>query len=162
MNGAYDPDAAFSAGQPAAFAKYMQWYSKCVVRASKIHVYMNTQPVVQGDQSSTPIMWGITLLTNNTAPASLLEAVTGGPRVYTMQFANPDVKSLSTEVDIAKYLGVNDLENNPDYACTAISNPGQLVVAQLWLDNNTGATSLVQFHIEVVYDVTFYDPILIT
>jgi hypothetical protein len=162
MNGAFDPDGALSAGQPATFVKYMTWYSKCVVTASRVTIKLNNQPLVQGANAAQPVLWGITLLTNNTSLATAIEAVTGGPRVYSMLFANPDVGTQSLSVDIAKYLGVNDLENNPDYACTAAANPAQLVVAQLWLQNNSAGTAYNSYTVEMQQDVTFYDPVIIT
>lgn len=162
MNGAFDPDAGFSAAQPATFAKYMTWYSKCVVTAAKVKVNLATLPAVQGANAANPITWGITLLTNNTSPASIQEAVTGGTRTYALQFAGQDVKSLTQKVDIAKFLGVNDLENNPDYACTSTANPAQLVVSQIWIDNNNGASAFYYLTVEVDFDVVFYDPIIIT
>jgi len=162
MNGAYDPDSTFSASQPATFAKYMAWYSKCVVTAARVKITVNNQPGTNGNNAQTPFTWGITLLTNNTAPANIQEAITGGTRTYTMQYSAPDVKTLTQKVDIAKFLGVNDLENNPDYACTSSANPAQLVVSQFWVDNNTGAALLFQYIVEVVYDVVFYDPIIVT
>lgn len=162
MNGPYDPDAGFSAVQPAAFAKYMAWYSKCVVTAAKVKISLNSQPAVQGGNAAQPFIWGITLLTNNTSPSGIQEAITGGTRTYTMQFANPDVKTQTQKVDIAKFLGVNDLENNPDYCCSVTANPAQLVVSQMWVDNNTGGTMYYSYCVEVDYDVIFYDPIIIT
>lgn len=159
MNGVYDPDSAFTATQPATFAKYMTWYTKCVVTAAKIKVTL-------ANESSAgvvgPITWGITLLTNNTSPASIVEAVTGGTRTYRMAYGDLRPQTQTQSVDIAKFLGVNDLENNPDYACDATSNPAQLVVSQVWINNPSGATSYYYFNVEVDYDVVFYDPKIIT
>lgn len=158
MNGPYDPDGAFSATQPATFAKYMTWYSKCVVTAAKVKVSLSNM----AGATLGPMVWGITLLTNNTAPANITEAITGGTRTYRMVYGDLNPQIQTQKVDIAKFLGVNDLENNPDYACTSAANPAQLVVSQIWVQNPSGAAGAIYFTAEVDYDVVFYDPIIIT
>lgn len=157
LNGVYDPSYTYAAGQPAAFAKYMTWYSKCCVTAAKLKITVAGYPA-----QYTPMTIGLTCLTNNTNPANVTEAITGGPRTYAVLGEDGKPVTLTQKIDIFKFLGVPNLLDNVDYSCTSSANPNQIVVSQFWVDNATGVTGYYSWWAEIVFEVVFYDPVLIT
>lgn len=159
MNGAFDPDLTLGATQPAAFAKLMALYTKCCVKSCKITVDVTSEPLAGVYR---PIVWGIAVsTTTGTAPATLVQAITGGPNTYKLLFSNPDTQRQTISVDMARYLQVDDLFDNPDYSSTVAANPAQVVIGNIFFDNATAASGFISAKIQVDFECTFYDPTLI-
>lgn len=159
MNGAYDPDLTLGATQPAAFAKLMALYTKCVVKSCKITVDISANPLAG---VYCPITWGIAVSTaTTTAPANLVQAITGGPNTYKYVFSNPDVSRQTIQTDMKKYLQVDDLFDSVEYSSTIAANPNQVVIGNIFFNNSTGAAGYISAKIQVDFECTFYDPTLI-
>lgn len=156
LNGCYDPDFSLTATQPAAFSTLMGFYTKCCVKAAKI-------TVVATNPGSTTFSFGLTVATSTgNQPATLVQAQCGGPSTCKTLTPAINVAAVTQSVDIAKYLGVDDLFNNPDYSNTSSANPAQIVIAAMWINNDSASTAgTYQFRITIDYDVIFYDPAII-
>lgn len=156
LNGCYDPDFALTATQPAAFSTLMGFYTKCCVKAAKI-------TVVATNPGTTSFSFGLTVVTSTAnQPSTLVQAQCGGPSTSRVLTSALNVGQVTQSVDMAKFLGVDDLFNNPDYSCTNAANPAQIVVAAMWVNNDSATTAATyQFRITVDYDVIFYDPAII-
>lgn len=157
LNGVYDPDGGLSADQPAGFAKLMQVYTKCFVRAAKIRV--TCFPVVAA--SYQPLVFGVTVTTNSTTLGSMRGAIQPGLNTYTGAMSEPKVIEL--DVDMRKFLGIKDgTDGQGAYNCTSAANPSQVVVGHVWVNNVGAVTMNWAWTVTVDFDCDFYDPVPVT
>jgi len=164
MNCLYDPNLGAGTGQPASFARLMQVYTKAAVKAAKIRVTFSTMlTAISAVGIPQAMIVGVTISTNGTTLGSFEGAVEPGLNNYGPISGSPASRTIELTVDCNKFL---DITNNRDevgqFNNSVSANPGQLVVAHVWMHNHSTAAGVYAQAIEIQYDVDFYDPVPVT
>jgi len=157
INSGYHIDGSLDA---TGYDKYMAFYSKCFVVASRVLV----RGVVIDNATTEGVVVGCTVSTNNTSFAALSPAIENGMADWEVVFNVPDRFVLNQSVDVKKFLHKPNVLDDPQLFCTASALPGQVVDAHFWAQatGTTGATIKLQTVIEVLIDCVFTDPIPFT
>jgi len=162
LNGPYSPDASIFGTSATGFAKYMAFYSKCYVHGARVKVRMASLSESGTVIYDTPLITGVTITTNSTALTSVPQAIQTGLCMYEVGCSNPDRYKFEQSVDIAKFVGIDDIMDNSQYFCTSSANPTQIIAAHVWTYGAGGGTVTSTVVLEVEFDVTFTDPIPFT
>ena len=156
-NGLFDPDISSITGhQPGGFDQIMQFYDHYTVSSAKIYVdFHNSDPnlyaligILTTDGPSTPADYRIIEENGKGQVARLNKAnVTG------------DICSLQSYVDIASFIGCNDVLDRDELRGTNVTNPEEQVYFSVWTAPISFTTALaVGFVVRVEYQVTFTEP----
>ncbi len=163
MNGAFKPDNAGTGDSVTGYTKYMAFFSKCFVRAARIKVRYAIAGASGQGIPLQPLIFGVTVTTNNTTLGSIDKAIEAGLCDYALRNAHPDSGILTVGVDVAKFVNVPEILNNPDWYGNSSSNPAQLIFAHVWCQSLAAlATQHVFFTVEIEMDCIFVDPIPFT
>jgi hypothetical protein len=157
MNGPFAPAGGASA---VGYAKYMAFYSKSFVLASRIKVC----GALNGATGFTnPNVLGVVITTNGTSLGGFGAAIANGMCDWTVMEFNPDRFTFNLGVDVGKFLNKPKVLDDPRLFGTSSANPTDIIVAHVFLQPLSGtAASSVLFAFEVEYDVVFTDPIPFT
>lgn len=164
LNSPYDPDAALGGISARGFAKLMALYSKAFVIGANITADFSLGGGAGGGgvpQASHVV--GITITTLATPLTSIVQAMELGYTEHRLVNDNPDSVRFALSVDIANFLSKPDVLDDPQLFCTSGANPGQVVVAHLWVQNMSLTTATGVTTCAVVnYETVFTDPIPFT
>jgi hypothetical protein len=106
------------------------------------------------------IIAGVTITTNSTALGSVDSAINAGLVSYDLIGANPDHRNFSLGVDVAKFVDKPQILDDPQFFCTASSNPAQFIYAHVWAFDYSPVTyGTIVLSLEVEFDCIFTDPI---
>ncbi len=163
LNSPYDPDNAVGGASATGFAKYMAFYSKCFVLAARIKVHY-VACASNGDQPPlAPGTAGVTITTTTGALGSIAAQIEAGLCVFKRTGYSQNTGVLDIGVDVGKFLNKPDVLDDPQLFCTNAADPTQLIVAHVWIQNDStvSAINLKCIH-EIEFDCVFTDPITFT
>lgn len=158
-NGLYDPNITGTGHQPKGFDQLIALYDHyCVTKA---HIKVTWCP----DPTSCNLL-GVTQSGSATStysdPTDYVELpgthwTSSG---YISTSGHSETKTVSTTMNVSKFLGVKDLLDGRDNCGDGTQNPNEGVFFHLWAAAMNGATdlgSIVGF-VEVTYDAWFVEP----
>lgn len=159
-NGLYDPDISGTGTQPTGFDQMMVFYEHYTVYRATCRVTFrnystNIAPVVylaaRGDVTNISAVDTV-MTTGNTVATSLLPA-----GVYGSQ------KELTLTVDIARFLGFDDLQDSNVARGDIAANPSEGAFFHVGAFNNeSAAAGTVVFQVRIEYSAVFSEPRVIT
>jgi hypothetical protein len=156
-NGLYDPNITGSGHQPKGWDQLIALYDHAIVESARIDVKFAPpdNALICGVNVS-----GTTSVTYTSA-ADYLELphckwdMTGIVSTYGKYHAI----SLHNEVDIARFLGVDDLTDGREFATANDGNPNEDVAFHIWAQSASGGDpGAVYFVPRIVYTVLFVEP----
>lgn len=159
-NGLYDPDITATGTQPMGFDQMMVFYEHYTVTKAKIYVTFRNfsttmSPIVfiavRGDLTGFTDPKTI-METGNTVSTQLMPAsITGS------------LKELAIEVDVRRFLGIDDLKDSHDARGDIASNPTEGVFFHVGGFNNEAASAgSVNFQVRIEYHALFSESRVIT
>lgn len=159
-NGIYDPDVSGTGSQPSGFDQMMVFYEHYTVyRATLTVTFRNftttIAPIVylavRGDVTNISDVATV-MTTGNTISTQLMPANVNG-----------SLKELKISVDIARFLGFDDLADSNVARGDISANPAEGAFFHVGAFYNEGLTAgTVQFQARLTYDVVFSEPRVIT
>lgn len=155
-NDMYDPDYTATGNQPLGFDQAMYFYERFTVRRARIKV------IFQNRATAFPVFAALSVRSYYGYDANaLIQMEQGNIRFLNLYPSgqNGSIGSLETSVDVAKFFGVSNLQEAPDYSGSAGGSPTSVVYFQL-LVWQTGDTTALTVNASVVidYDVEFTEP----
>lgn len=163
LNGAFKPDNAGTGDSMTGYTKYMAFYSKCFVRAGRIHVKFRATGASGQGIPLQPLIFGVSISTLVNSLGAIDKAIEGGLCDYRLINVNPDGGEVSVGVDVARFANVPEILNNPDWYGDSGLNPAQKIFAHIWCQSLAAlATQHVFFTVEIEMDCIFTDPIPFT
>jgi len=153
LNTGYHLDGSLDA---TGFQRYMAFYSKCFVIASRFRVsFARFQTTV------APITCGFAVSTNGTSLAGQIQAIDNGLGKYRLLGTNPNSLVMQGKLNHAHFLGKPVYLDDPQLFCTASAGPSQIIVLHAYTQS-AGSNENTTVLVEVVQDVVFTDPIPFT
>lgn len=154
-NGLYDPNITGVGHQPSGFDEYMKLYNEYVVVGSTIKV------VFANADDTYPQQVGVSLLDFSTTSADTRKYIENGNTNWTICSARgggKDVVTLTHEANIRKF-STQDVFNEQGFAGTVSANPADTHYYHIWAVAADGSTdtAVVNFQVEITYDVYFRD-----
>lgn len=159
-NGLYDPDISGTGNQPMGFDQMMIFYDQYVVKRCVIEVTFRnfttgTSPIVyiaaRGDVVNVPSAIDV-MEQGNSVSVQLLPANVAG-----------SMQKLSMVIDIAKFLGFDDIMDSNVARGDIASNPAEGAFFHVGAFNNeTLASGTLQFQVRLRYLAVFTEPRVIT
>jgi hypothetical protein len=163
LNSAYDPNGSTSAAQPAGYAKYMTFYSKCYVVAARIKVKMCAY--INASEIQPPNVLGVTISTLGSSLSTYTQAIEIGLCDWSVVQYSPDFHQFTESIDVAKFLFRSKVIDDPQLFSTVSANPGQLITAHLWsypLISSSQGIANICYGVEIEQECIFSDPIPFT
>lgn len=159
-NGVYDPNRTGTGHQPLGYDLWSSVYQHCVVLRSRITVsFVSIETSAVGGLvcglmpkvPDTPLSLDVnTLIENGRAIYKIIP-------VRETSYRNG--LTLNQEVDVAKWFGVRDIEDNDDLCASVGTNPADEVAHCIFVGPTSAADfAAVQVLIKVLYDVQFMEP----
>ncbi len=147
----------FGSTDSVGYDKYMQFYSKAWVVASRWEV---RGVYIASGTNGAFVGAGVT--TNSTSLGSGVAMIDNGLSKWTTAYVNPDRVRLSGRVDHSRFLGKPVYLDDPQLFCTSSAQPAQVIVLHLGVNALNSGTGTFEYAIEIVQDVVFTDPIPFT
>jgi hypothetical protein len=156
-NGLYDPDLTGTGHQPKGWDQLITLYDHCVVE--KAHIDVKFAPPDNNTIVGINVSgFGSTSYTNARDFLELPYCKWGMTGVVSTYGKYRSI-SLSNEVDIAKFLGVDDLTDGREFSSDNSANAVEDVTFILWAQSNTGGDpGAVYFVPRIKYTVLFMEP----
>jgi hypothetical protein len=159
LNSPYDPDAALGGSSAAGFAKYMNFYTKCFCLGARIKFKFASASTGGGGTPTSAFLVGMTITTLTSPFSSSTNAIQNGLCDYIQLNQHPDSGMLCLGVDVAKYVDKPNLLDDPQFFCSATTNPSQQIVAHIWVvDTMAAGGTTLPYIIECEMDCVFTDP----
>lgn len=154
-NGLYDPNVTGTGHQPAGFDQMMLSYEHyCVVRSRIGCTFLNTS-------TTTAPTVSVSLEAASTPRTIIGEIIEDGMiktvRLYGAAIAG-SMATLNLACDVAKFGGVRQLLDNPEYHGTVAANPTEQSYFHIQCFANNGDTSVVQVEVVLEFEAWFIEP----
>jgi len=156
MNNPLDPAHAISGAAATGFAKYMAFYSKCFCLGSRLKVK------VANPTAGSSFIIGTTVTTNSASLTGVNLAIGAGLTEYAVIGDSPNRSQINSSLDVGRFLDKPIVLDDPQLFCTSTVDVSQIIVAHFWAWNYGAATAVLNYVIEVEFDVVFTDPIPFT
>ena len=154
-NGLYDPNITGTGHQPAGFDQMMLSYEHYVVTRARIGcTFLNTS-------TTTAPTVSVSLEASATPRTIIGEIIEDGMiktvRLYGAAVAG-SMATLNLFCDLAKFGGVTNLLDNPEYRGTVAANPAEQSYFPIQCFANNGDTSVVQVEVVLEFEAWFVEP----
>jgi hypothetical protein len=154
LNSCFDPDFTSTGHQPMGFDQWGAFYNHYVVlgcswELSALH------------SGSSGTMFAAYVSDDTTIPASLLTMVELGAQTVMSNTYMGEPSVLNGDVDVADFLNRDKkaMSSDPDLrALTTGTNPSELVILNVAVQNYSSASHSTQVCLRLVYDVLLLEP----
>ena len=158
-NGMFDPNITGTGHQPAGFDQMMLSYEHYTVRTARITASFINQNTFTFPTCAVSVRAGTTPVTN------IQQIVEDGMLVSQRLLGANSTSSiclLKTACNVAKFGGVSNLLDNPDYKGTIAANPVEQSYFHVQTWSNDASTSIVTVEVVIEYVATFTEPRALT
>ncbi len=166
-NGCFDPNITGVGHQPLYFDQMVGvFYNHYTVTQARIKVtYMSPNTTLYTGVSNV----GVLITAGTSAPTAwndMLEQAKKNMSFRTLGNAagGHDVKIVKKKVNIAKWLGIQDILDEDDNAGTSSANPAEQIYFQVFAvgASDTSDSATIECVVEIDYDVILHEPKFIT
>jgi len=154
-NGLYDPNITGTGHQPAGFDQMMLSYEHYTVRKARIYAnFLNAS----GNSFPTCAL----SIRAGTTPVTVIQQIIEDGMVVTQRLVGANggnsMSVLKSTCDVAKFGGISNLLDNPDYKGTIAANPAEQSYFHLQTWSTDAITALVTVEVVIEYVATFTEP----
>lgn len=153
-NDCYDPNWTAGGHQPTGFDQIMALYTRGHVLRSKINV------IAMNEDATNEVIVGLTIRDRTSAPGSAQELIENGAsqiKFLTSQDNAHPSASLTAAVDVGKWMGKKNVQDDDSLFFTASSAPSDVIYYSIFAhpNNTTTDNGIVGLVVTIDYEVVF-------